>query len=52
MVDVWQSNITYSVNPLYLIFRYLSGYLEEINENKYLMLDPINESQEKIMRPN
>ena len=24
----------YSVNPLYLIFRYVNGYFEEINGNK------------------
>ena len=36
----------YSVNPLYLIFPNLHGYFEEINENKYLMLVPNNESKE------
>ena len=38
----------YSVNPLYLIFRHLDGYLEEINGNKYLMLVLSNESKEKL----
>ena len=33
-----------SVNPLYLIFIKMSGYFEEINGNKYLMLAPTNES--------
>ena len=37
----------YSVNPLYLIFRYVNGYFEEINGNKYLTLVPTNESKEK-----
>ena len=37
-----------SVNPLYFIFNKVSGYLEEINENKYLTLTPTNESKEKI----
>ena len=37
-----------SVNPLYLIFNKVRGYLEEINENKYLTLTPSNESKEKI----
>ena len=37
----------YSVNPLYLIFRYMNGYFEEINRNKYLTLVPTNESKEK-----
>ena len=40
----------YSVNPLYLIFRYLNGYFEEINGNKYLTLVPTNESMEKIKK--
>ena len=38
----------YSVNPLDLIFRYINGYFEEINGNKYLTLVPINESKENI----
>ena len=37
-----------SVNPLHFIFNKVSGYLEEINENKYLTLTPSNESKEKI----
>ena len=37
----------YSV-PLYLIFRNLNGYFEEINKSKYLTLVPTNESKEKI----
>ena len=37
-----------SVNPLYLIFNRVNGYVEEIYENKYLTLVPTNESQEKI----
>ena len=39
-----------SVNPLYLIFRYVNGYFEEINGNKYLTLVPTNESKEKIKK--
>ena len=38
----------YSVNPLYLIFRYANVYPEEINGNKYLTLVLTNESKEKI----
>ena len=38
---------TYNVNPLYLIFRYVNGYFEEINGNKYLKLVPTNESKDK-----
>ena len=40
----------YFVNPLYLIFYDLNGYFEEINENKYPTLVPINESKEKIKK--
>ena len=40
----------YSVNPLYLSFRYVNEYFEEINENRYLMLVLINESKEKIRK--
>ena len=40
----------YSVNPFYLIFRYVNGYFEEINGNKYLTLVPTNESKENIKR--
>ena len=29
----------YSVNPLYLRITHASGYIEEINENKYLIFD-------------
>ena len=40
----------HSVNPLYLIFRNVNGYFEEINKGKYLMLDPTNKSKEKIKK--
>ena len=40
----------YSVNPLYLIFNKVNEYFEEINRNKYLMLVPTNESNEKIKK--
>ena len=35
----------YSVNPLYIIFDKVNRYFEEINETKYLMLVPTNESK-------
>ena len=38
----------YSANPSNLIFRFVNGYFEEINRNKYLTLVPTNESKEKI----
>ena len=36
-----------SVNPFYLIFDKVNGYFEESSRNKYLMLVPTNESEEK-----
>ena len=39
-----------SVNPLYLIVNKVSGYFEENNGNKYLMLVPTNESKERIQK--
>ena len=38
------------VNPLYLSFSKVKGYLKEINTNKYLTLVPTNESKEKIKK--
>ena len=38
----------YCVNFFYLIFRYVNGYFEEVNGNRYLTLVPTNESKEKI----
>ena len=38
------------VNLLYLIFKEVNGYFEEIHENKYLTLVPTNESKEKIKK--
>ena len=40
----------YIVDPLYLIFRYLNGYAEEINRNKYLTLNRTNKSKENIKK--
>ena len=40
----------YSVNPLYLTFRYINGYFEDINGNKYLTLVPTIETREKIKK--
>ena len=42
--------IIYSVNPLYFICRYVNGYFEEINGNKYLTLVSTNESKEKLKK--
>ena len=36
----------YSVNPLYLRINHASGYIEEKNENKYLIFDSVDENKE------
>ena len=38
----------YSVNPLYLSITHANGYIEEINENKYLIFDSMDESKELL----
>ena len=35
-----------SVNPLYLMINEMIGYFEEKNENKYLVLDDVDENKE------
>ena len=40
----------YNVNPLYLIFRDVNRYYEEIDESKYLALIPTNENKEKTQK--
>ena len=35
-----------SVNPLYLMINKMIGHFEEKNENKYLVLDDVNENKE------
>ena len=40
----------YSVNPLYIIFRYVNWYFKKINGIKYLTLVPTHESKEKIKK--
>ena len=39
----------YSANPLYLIFKNVNGYYEEINKSKYLTLVLTNESKIKYI---
>ena len=36
----------YSVNSLYLCITYANGYIEDINENKYLIFDSIDGNKE------
>ena len=39
-----------SVNPLYLIINEMIGHFEEKNENKYLVLDDIDENKEVLKK--
>ena len=41
-----------SVNPLYLRITHASGYIEEINENKYLIFGSIDENKELLKKYN
>ena len=42
----------YSVNPLYLCITYVSGYIKEINKNKYLIFHSIHENKELLKKHN
>ena len=40
----------YSVNPLNILVNHASGYIEEENENKYLVFDSTNENKELLKK--
>ena len=40
------------MNPLYLCNTHANGYIEEINENKYLSFDSIDENKELLKKCN
>ena len=42
----------YSVNPLYLLVNHTSEYIEEKNENKYLIFDSIDENKDLLKKCN
>ena len=42
----------YSVNPLYLLVSYASGYIEEKGVNKYLIFDFTDENKELLKKYN
>ena len=42
----------YSVNPSYLRLTHANGYIEEINENKYLIFYSLDENEELLKRYN
>ena len=44
--------IIYSVNPLYLRITHGNGYIEAINENKYLVFDSIDENKKLLEKYN
>ena len=39
-----------SISPLYLIIDEIIGHFEEKNENKYLVLDDVNENKEVLKK--
>ena len=39
-----------SISPLYLIIDEMIGHFEEKNENKYLVLDDVNENKEVLKK--
>ena len=47
-IDDYES--IYSVNPLYLRNYHASGYIEEKNENKYLIFDSVDENKEVLKK--
>ena len=42
----------YSVNPLYLLINYASGYIKEKGMNKYLIFDSTDENKELLKKYN
>ena len=42
----------YSVNLLYLNITHANGYIEEINESKYLIFDSVDENKELLKKYN
>ena len=40
------------MNPLYLCINHSSGYIEEINENKYLLFDSTDKNKELFKKYN
>ena len=42
----------YSINPLYLIIAKAFGYIEENNDNKYLVFDSTDENKEVLKKYN
>ena len=43
--EIANSNNIKSVNPLYLMLDNMTGHFKENSENKYLLLDDVNEKK-------
>ena len=48
--EIANCNNINSVNPLYLMINEMIGHFEEKNENKYLVLDDVNENKEPLKK--
>ena len=48
--EIANCNNINSVNPLYLMINEMIGHFEEKNENKYLVLDEIDENKEVLKK--
>ena len=46
LLKIANCNNINSVNPLYLMINEMIGHFEEKNENKYLVLDDVDENKE------
>ena len=40
------------MNPLYLPITHASGYIDEINENKYIIFDSVDKNKELLKKYN
>ena len=47
-VKIGEYNNIHGVNPLYLRIDHANGYIEEKNENKYLVFDSADENKELL----
>ena len=47
-VKTGECNNIHSVNPFYLRIDHANGYIEEKNENKYLVFDSVDENKELL----
>ena len=48
--EIGDYNNINSVNPLYLMVNEIIGHVEEKNENKYLVLDDLDENKEVLKK--